>query len=121
MVAPHPLLVGEILAGQQLHYVRIGIPPQHAKSEWRLALRALPLVPLHVTGFQGTTVYAVTSLQTVPKLMNMRFEVELLGGPDTPLRTDLYILRDDAAAADSRRREARNDAVARWPSRRGVR
>ena len=98
-VAPHPLLVSEVLAGQQLQYIRITVPARNAASNWHDALRALPLVPLHVTGSQGTTVYAVTSLRVVPTVMNMRFELELLGAADVPLRTDLYILRDDAAAA----------------------
>jgi len=98
-VAPHPLLVSEVLAGQQLQYIRITVPARDVGSNWRDALRALPLVPLHVTGSQGTTVYAVTSLRVVPTIMNMRFELELLGAADAPLRTDLYILRDDAAAA----------------------
>jgi leucyl aminopeptidase len=78
-VAPHPLLVAEVLAGQQLQYVRVTVPARYATSSWRDALRALPLVPLHVTGAQGTTVYAVTSLRVVPTIMNMRFELELLG------------------------------------------
>jgi hypothetical protein len=97
-VAPHPQLVSEALDGQSLRYIRATVPAEHIGSNWREALRALPLVPLHVTGPQGATVYAITSLRIVARLMNMRFDLELLGSHDAPLRTDLYILRDDAAA-----------------------
>ena len=39
-VAPHPLLVSEVLAGQQLQYIRITVPARNAASNWRDALRA---------------------------------------------------------------------------------
>lgn len=98
-VAPHPLLVSEVLDGQQLQYVRLVVPSQFGSAEWRAVLRAMPFVPVHVTGPQGTTVYATTSVRQLSKLMDMGFEVDRLGSPNTPLRTDLYILRDDASLA----------------------
>jgi bacterial leucyl aminopeptidase len=98
-VAPHPLLVDEVLAGQRLRYVRLAVPTSQETTPWRERLRSRPIVPLHVAGKNGTTVYAVTSQRIVADLINMRFGVELLGEPDAPLRTDLYLLRDDAAAA----------------------
>ncbi|MGX1008012.1 hypothetical protein AB7M74_001872 [Bradyrhizobium japonicum] len=96
-VVSHPLLVSEVLDGQQLQYVRLVVPFRHRAAEWRAELRVMPFVPAHVTGPHGTTVYATTSVRQLSKLMDMGFEVDLLGAPDTPLRTDLYILRDDAS------------------------
>src|SRR5262245_43640191 len=96
-VAPHPLLVQEVLDNQRLRYIRLSVPLTHALSPWREELRTRPVVPLHVTGAQGTIIYAITSQRTIAELINMQFGVELLGEPDAPLRTELYILRDDVA------------------------
>ena len=98
-VCPHPLLVSEVLDGEDLHYVRVTVPGNVATDEWRRTLAALPIVPVHKTGARGAIVYAIASTRKVSTMMNMRFDVQMLGPPNAPLRTDLYILRDDAAAA----------------------
>lgn len=96
-VCPHPLLVGEVLAGQQLRFARLTVPPADAASAWRAELQKRPFVPQHFAGPGGTTVYGLTSQRVAVELMNMRFAVELLGEPDLPAATDLYLLRDDLA------------------------
>ena len=63
------------------------------------ALRTMPIVPLHTAGPESSIIYAMTSQRLLPQLMDMQFEVELLGSPDDPLRTELYILRDDLASS----------------------
>ena len=96
-VAPHPALVVEVLQGALMQYVRIGVPAEALTEDWRGVLRTLPLVPLHVTGRGGDTVYAIVSSRALASLVDMRFSVELLGAPDEPNGTDLFILRDDRA------------------------
>jgi extracellular elastinolytic metalloproteinase len=94
---PHPLLVSEVLAEQALQFVRLVVPPARAGEAWQPVLRSEPVVPLHVSGKKGTTVYAITSVRTLPKLINFGFGTELLGGAGLPERADLYLMRDDAA------------------------
>jgi leucyl aminopeptidase len=98
VVAPHPLLVDDVLAGERLHYVRITVPMDHAAAGgWRQTLRSMPIVPLHLEGPQGATIYAIASRRVVSNLINMRLTVEFLGAPGAPLATELFILRDDRA------------------------
>lgn len=94
---PHPLLASEVVADETLQFVRLTVPAQHAAGNWRALLRGEPLVPLHASGPNGTTIYAMTSVRTVPKLVNYGLGVELLGAPGLPQRADLYLMRDDAA------------------------
>jgi leucyl aminopeptidase len=96
-VCPHPLLVEEVLAGEALRYARIEVPTEKQHEPWREALKKLPLVPLHIEGTGGLIIYAVTSQRTASVLMNAQFRVTLLGDADAPLRTELYMLRDDEA------------------------
>ena len=96
-VCPHPLLVGEVLDGQQLRFVRLTVPAAHAATPWRAELRKRAFVPQHLTGPGGTIVYGLTSQRVAMELINMRFGVELLGAPGLPLATDLFLLRDDVA------------------------
>ncbi|MGB7789946.1 MAG: M20/M25/M40 family metallo-hydrolase [Terrimicrobiaceae bacterium] len=98
-VCPHPLLVGEVLAGEELRYARIQAPAGRERQSWVGALGRLPLVPLHVDGAGGSVVYVITSQRTAADLMNAQFHVAMLGEPDGPLRTELYLLRDDQAKA----------------------
>jgi leucyl aminopeptidase len=96
-VCPHPLLVAEVLDSQSLRYVRLTVPEVPETVPWRMELRKRAFVPQHLTGPGGTTVYGLTSQRVALELMNMRFGVELLGEPDLPQMTDLYLLRDDLA------------------------
>ncbi|HKB05210.1 MAG TPA: M20/M25/M40 family metallo-hydrolase [Gemmataceae bacterium] len=96
-VCPHPLLVDEVLDGQSLRYVRLSVPADHAATPWRAELRKRAFVPKHFAGPGGATVYGLTSQRVALELINMRFGVELLGAPDLPQTTDLFLLRDDLA------------------------
>lgn len=99
LVAPHPLLAVPVLEGASLRYVRIRVPEGHAGAGWQTELRELPLLPVHVTGQDGTTVYAITTTATAAWLDDLGFWVDRLGAEEEPLSTDLYLLRDDPQAA----------------------
>ena len=95
-VAPHPLLVSDLLKGRHLRYIALSISAEQANSDWQSPLRDLPIVPIHVTSNnRGIKVYAIASTVTILNLDDLGFEVERLGEVDSPLRTDLYLLRDD--------------------------
>ena len=96
-VCPHPLLVGEVLAGQQLRFVRLNMPLANATAPWREELHKRAFLPMQMFGRGGTVVYGLTSQRVALELVNMRFGVEFLGEPNLPLTTDLYLLRDDVA------------------------
>ncbi|MDJ0715206.1 MAG: M20/M25/M40 family metallo-hydrolase [Prochloraceae cyanobacterium] len=95
-VVPHPILVADVLKGRHLRYTALGVSAEQANSDWQSPLRDLPIVPIHVTtDNRGTKVYASASTVTILSLDDLGFEVERLGEVDSPLRTDLYLLRDD--------------------------
>ncbi|MEP1576005.1 M20/M25/M40 family metallo-hydrolase [Roseibium album] len=95
-VCPHPLLVQGVLEGDSLEYARI-VAPAESPLPWREKLRAQPLVPIHVAGPQGKTFYAIMPRRKIAALANLLFDVQLLGEPNDPLTTDLFLLRDDLA------------------------
>lgn len=96
LVAPHPQLALPVLEQHApLRYVRVTVPPAHAGEDWRAELRGLPLLPLHVTGEAGATVYAIATPVAAARLDDLGFWVDRLGAEDEPLTTDLYLLRDD--------------------------
>jgi bacterial leucyl aminopeptidase len=96
LVAPHPRLAMAVLDDQApLRYLRLTVPLDHAPEDWRTALHDLPLVPLHVAGRAGTTVYAVGTTAAAARLDDLGFRVDRLGVEDEPLTTELYLLRDD--------------------------
>ena len=95
-VVPHPILVTDVLKGRHLRYITLGVSTEQCDSDWPSALRDLPIVSIHVTSNdRGTKVYAITSIITALSLDDLGFEVERLGDLDSPLKTDLYLLRDD--------------------------
>ncbi|MGD9617643.1 MAG: M28 family peptidase [Alphaproteobacteria bacterium] len=96
-VAPHPLLVPEILDGQPLRFVIVTAPPETQPADLCAALRERPFVPMHVTGRGGRIVYGMTSQRMASELMHMRFDVDFLGDPGLPGRADLFLFRDDLA------------------------
>ena len=96
LVAPHPQLALPVLEHHApLRYVRITVPQVHAHEDWRAELRGLPLLPLHVTGDAGTTVYAITTSAAAARLDDLGFWVDRLGTEGEPSTSDLYLLRDD--------------------------
>src|SRR5262249_2290260 len=82
-----------------LWFVRITVPSHRAAEEWRAALRGLELVPLLVSGEGGRTVLAITSGAALRELANAQFDMQPLGRQDDPASSDLYMIRDDAAAS----------------------
>jgi leucyl aminopeptidase len=95
-VAPHPRLALEVLNGKHLRYIRVTVPAEYRSSGgWREALLSLPVVPIHVTGENGATVYAIATSGAASRLDDLGFEVLRLGGEDLPLATEVYFLRDD--------------------------
>jgi leucyl aminopeptidase len=95
-VAPHPRLAMDVLNGSRLRYVRVTVPAGHRGSdEWREAILSRPVVPIHVTGENGTKVYAIATSGAASQLDDLGFEVLRLGDEDLPLATEVYFLRDD--------------------------
>ncbi|WP_143594069.1 M20/M25/M40 family metallo-hydrolase [Synechococcus sp. BO 8801] len=97
VVCPHPHLVDEVLDGQQLRYLRLTIPAYAAATPWRDELIRRAFVPQYLTGPQGMRLYGLTSQRVALELFNLQFGVDLLGDPDLPCTTDLFLLRDDLA------------------------
>jgi bacterial leucyl aminopeptidase len=96
LVAPHPKLALPVLEHPApLRYVRITVPQVHAREDWQAELRGLPLLPIHVTGDAGATIYAITTPAAAARLDDLGFWVDRLGSKDEPLTSDLYMLRDD--------------------------
>ena len=96
LVAPHPRMALSVLEGDTpLRYVRITVPPAHAETTWRAALRELPIVPLHATDGERVTVYALVGARTAAHLDDLGFHVDRLGDERDALTADLYLLRDD--------------------------
>ena len=95
-VAPHPRLALEVLGDSRLRYVRVTVPVGHRESDgWREEILSRPVVPIDVTGENGTTVYAIATSGATSQLDDLGFEVLRLGSDDLPLATDVYFLRDD--------------------------
>jgi leucyl aminopeptidase len=87
-VTPHPRLAREALNGSRLRYLRVTVPVGHRDSDgWREAILRLPVVPIHVTGENGTRVYAIATSSAASQLDDLGFEVLRLGGEDLPLTT----------------------------------
>jgi Peptidase family M28 len=95
-VCPHPLLIGEVLAGERLRYVRVMAPIERVKEAYA-SLRQVAFVPVHVAEAGGRVVYGITSQRVASQLANMLFQVDFLGEPGAPDKSDLYLLRDDLA------------------------
>jgi hypothetical protein len=98
LAAPHPRLAREVLDGERLRYVRISVPEAHRGEGWARAVADQPVVPIHVTGEGGTTLYAISTSGAASRLDDLGFEVLRLGGEDLPVATAAYLLRDDKQA-----------------------
>jgi hypothetical protein len=79
------------LVRASLRYVRIRVPEVHAGEDWRAELWDLPLLPVHITGEAGATVYAIAT-SAAARLDDLGFWVDRLGGEDEPLTTALLHL-----------------------------
>ncbi|HSK39024.1 MAG TPA: M28 family peptidase, partial [Arenibaculum sp.] len=96
-VCPHPLLVEAVLRRERLHYTQITVPPGMETTEWRDRVRSLEVVPLSATGDAVAEFHGIAASGAIRELANLQFGVQLLGEPDAPLLSDLYLLRDDRA------------------------
>ncbi len=95
-VAPHPRLAWEALQGATLRYVRLTVPAGAGGQDWRKWVRDLPVVPLHLAGEEGGTLYAIATSSAASDLDDLGFVVDRLGGENEPLDTEVYLLRDDS-------------------------
>jgi bacterial leucyl aminopeptidase len=98
-VAPHPRLAEDALEGVRLRYVEIRPKPGHESEAWQEDLLSRALVPLAAAGQGGEEVLAIVGAGTAARLDDAGYLVRRLGAPDTPLTTELYLLRDDLQAA----------------------
>ena len=94
-VSPHPILVWDILNGENIRYVRVNVPANESHQQWRSQIQKLSVVPLYLTGKLGTKVYAIASDSSAMRLDDLGFEVDRLGRENQPLTTEVYLLRDD--------------------------
>lgn len=94
-VVPHPLLVEDVLNSGRLRYIRVTVPAEQSEQAWRAVIRGLSVVPLYVTGEKGNQVYAIATTSSIPTLIDLGFQVELLGSEGDPRTTQVYLLRDD--------------------------
>ncbi|TBR59206.1 hypothetical protein B4U84_25585 [Westiellopsis prolifica IICB1] len=94
-VTPHPILVWDVLEGSRLRYIRVTVSAEQSDNAWRSAIRGLSVVPLYVTGEKGNQVYAIATTSSIPTLIDLGFQVDLLGSEGDPLTTEVYLLRDD--------------------------
>ncbi|SJM89371.1 M28 family peptidase [Crenothrix polyspora] len=95
-VVSHPCLVWDVLNGSRLRYIRVTVPAEQNDQAWRSVIRELSsVVPLYVTGENGSQVYAIATTSSIPTLINLGFQVDFLGSENDPLTTELYLLRDD--------------------------
>ncbi len=94
-VTPHPILVIDVLNGSRLRYIRVTVSAEQSDNAWRSAIRSLSVVPLYVTGEKGNQVYAIATTSSIPTLIDLGFQVDLLGSEGDPLTTEVYLLRDD--------------------------
>jgi bacterial leucyl aminopeptidase len=94
-VVPHPILVGDVLNGNRLRYIRVSVTAAQSELAWRAAIRDLAVVPLYVTGEHGDRVYAIATTTAITQLDDLGFGVARLGSEGDPLTTEVYLLRDD--------------------------
>jgi bacterial leucyl aminopeptidase len=94
-VTPHPILVIDVLKDSRLRYIRVTVSAEQSEQAWRSSIRGLSVVPLYVTGEKGNQVYAIATTSSIPILIDLGFQVDLLGSEGDPLTTEVYLLRDD--------------------------
>jgi bacterial leucyl aminopeptidase len=94
-VVPHSRLAWDVLNDSRLRYIRVTVPAEQSEQAWRSAIRGLSVIPLYVTGEKGNQVYAIATTSSMPTLIDLGFQVDLLGSEGDPLTTEVYLLRDD--------------------------
>jgi hypothetical protein len=97
-VAPHPLLVADVLAGQRLRYVHVEAPDVRAWPRWQPGTAFPAFVPLKVADGRRRA-YGIASPAGVAALAASGLAIELLGPEGAPDTTQAYVLRDLDPAA----------------------
>jgi len=94
-VSPHPSLTRPALQGTALVYA--AITPRSAEEFGNIlstdAMR--DVVPLRISGAPPQTIYVICTLCSLDMLHAHGVQVRSLGERDQPLRSDLYLVRDD--------------------------
>jgi bacterial leucyl aminopeptidase len=119
-VAPHPLLVDAVIAGESLFFVRI-----HRTDGAALAPNFPALVALQRSGRGGGIVDAIVPSSLLAPLPAQGFLVDVLGAANLPLANDLFLIRDVAGLfgpGDQQHVLARTDAglFVAWPASRSL-
>lgn len=115
-ICPHPLLVEAVLAGEQLHFVRI------ARADDNIELSDIAgVVALRISGPGGRLIEAIAATSAIAALESRGVEVVRLGAPDLPLDHDLFLIRDIDPSAVTRDRErvllhSEDGIVVAWPA-----
>jgi bacterial leucyl aminopeptidase len=94
---PHPLLAADVAGGSALSFAVVTAPSE-PPERWRQLLRQAGALPLHLAGRGGRTVYAILSTPAARVLVDAQLDVHRLGAVNLPLRSDLYLVRDDVSA-----------------------
>jgi hypothetical protein len=97
-VCPHPLLAAEVAKGAALSFAVVTASTSATPERWRLLLRQAGALPLHLAGRGGRTVYAILPSPGARILVDAQLDVHRLGAVNLPLRSDLYLVRDDVSA-----------------------
>jgi len=93
-VAPHPSLAEDAVNGIALIYLRVTLNNNDAER-WNEIKPQLKFVPLKVSGAEPKFIYGVSTIKSLDVLRNNKFGSKVLGKRDTPLETDIYLVRDD--------------------------
>lgn len=94
-VSPHPLLTLDVLDGVALVYALVKLSTTEQVAEWSKIRQSTQIVPLKVTGQAPQIIYVIAPIKAIDTIRLAKVEVEVLGGRDKPLLSDLYLVRDD--------------------------
>ncbi len=117
--APHQDLVDAVLKNEApLRFLGVRVQPPLAGPDWRMRLRAEPLVPLYVPPWpadgESLVLYTISDEKTAGRLNGPGLEVELLGEPDEPQWTDVHMVTN-LEEEDARSHRAGANELARVP------
>ena len=93
---PHPLLINEILAGEDLFFFEVEPAKPAEDSRWFDNVRnQVGFVPGQISS-RGQQIRGVGSARSRMQLIGNGFNVQILGQANDPITSDLYLLRDDS-------------------------
>jgi hypothetical protein len=94
-VSPHPKLTRAALRGEALVYAAITSRSDDELNTILASEAMRDVVPLRVSGAAQRTIYVICTPGSLDLLHAQRLQVRSLGKRDQPLRSDLYLVRDD--------------------------